>query len=112
MLAFRIILAVIFTYLATYTAIVIYNHGWNLLPVFFGNMSSMGWPGQFNTDFMGFLVLSAFWLAWRNDFTAPGLFLAVCGFFGGMMFLAPYLFIMSYKCGGSMPRLLLGNNRV
>lgn len=112
MLIFRVLLVVIFTYLAIYTAIVIYNEGWNLFPIFFGDMAAMTWPGQFNTDFMGFLILSASWLAWRNKFSPFGIFLAVCGFFGGIMFLAPYLFIMSYKCEGSMPRLLLGNSRV
>jgi hypothetical protein len=111
MVILRILIAAIFAYLAIYTAIVISNHGWNLFPVFFGDMASMGWPGQFNSDFMGFLILSAAWLAWRNEFTPIGWLLAVCGFFGGIMFLAPYLFVMSYKCEGSMSKLLLGNSR-
>ncbi len=110
MLVFRILLLAIFSCLAIYTAIVIFNHGWNLLPVFFGDMAAMTWPGQFNADFMGFLILSALWLAWSNSFSPVGILLAVCGFFGGIMFLAPYLFIMSFKCEGSMQRLLLGDS--
>lgn len=108
MLAFRTILALLFTALAIYTALVIANHGWNLLPIFFGDMAAMGWPGQFNADFMGFLVLSACWLAWRNDFSPTGILLAVCGFFGGIMFLAPYLFIMSIRTKGDIAALMLG----
>ena len=34
-----------------YTSVTIAGHGWNLLPVFFGQMVAMGWPGQFNLDF-------------------------------------------------------------
>jgi len=54
MLLFRIILATMFAYLAVYTGIVIAGHGWNLLPVFFGDMGTMAWPGQFNTGFLAF----------------------------------------------------------
>lgn len=111
MLLFRVLLGFLFACLAIYTAVVISNHGWNLLPIFFGDMASMGWPGQFNADFMGFLILSASWIAWRNGFSPAGLLLAVCGFFGGIMFLAPYLFYLSYKVDDSMPRLLLGEGR-
>lgn len=111
MLIFRTILIILFIFLAIYTAIVIGEHGWNLFPIFFGDMATMAWPGQFNTDFIGFLVLSATWLAWRNEFTASGLVLAVFGFFGGIMFLAPYLLIMTYKTDSDMPKLLLGENR-
>ena len=32
----------------------------------------MTWPGQFNFDFFGFLILSATWTAWRNQFSALG----------------------------------------
>ena len=111
MLVFRTILVLVFVYLAIYTAIVIANEGWNLFPTFFGDMGTMAWPGQFNTDFTGFLVLSASWIAWRNEFSISGLALAVCGFFGGIMFLAPYLFIMSFRANGDMAVLLLGAAR-
>ena len=111
MVIFRSLLVFLFLYLAIYTALVIANEGWNLFPIFFGDMGAMAWPGQFNTDFIGFLVLSASWLAWRNEFSSSGLVLAVCGFFGGIMFLALYLFIMSYRVNGDMAELLLGVSR-
>ena len=60
---FRIFLVILFACLASYTMIAGAIHGWNLLPVFFGDMAVMTWSGQFNFDLMGFLALSALWLA-------------------------------------------------
>ena len=80
MSAFRILLAIVIISIIGFTGIVIFNHGWNLLPIFFGDMEAMTWPGQFNFDFMCFLVLSALWLAWRHHFPPGGLALGVLGF--------------------------------
>ena len=109
--AFRILLAIFILGIIGYTGIVIYNHGWNLLPIFFGDMAAMTWPGQFNFDFTCFLMLSGLWLAWRHHFSAGGLVLGVLGFFGGMMFLAPYLLITSFRAEGDMKILFLGKVR-
>lgn len=62
MTAFRVLLAAIFVTIVVYTSVVVANHGLGLLPVFFGDIAKMEWPGQFNLDFSGFLVLSALWL--------------------------------------------------
>ncbi|MFO1017306.1 MAG: hypothetical protein U1E03_06885 [Hyphomonadaceae bacterium] len=111
MLLLRILLVTILVVLTGYTLIVISNHGWNLLEVFFGDMFEMGWPGQFNLDFMGFLTLSAVWTAWRHHFSPLGLALGLIAFFGGMAFLATYLLITSYKVKGDVKALLLGSQR-
>lgn len=95
MAVLRAFLVVFVIGLAVYSAAVIANHGWNLFPVFFGDLFAMNWAGQFNFDFSGFLVLSALWTAWRNAFSPLGLLLAVVAFFGGMMFLSIYLLILS-----------------
>lgn len=95
MLILRTFLVIHLAVLTGYTLVVIQNHGMNLLPVFFGDMAAIAWPGQFNLDFLGFLVLSALWTAWRNGFSALGLVLAVIAFFGGMAFLSTYLLILS-----------------
>jgi hypothetical protein len=87
----------------------IMNHGWNLLPVFFGDMKAMTWPGQFNLDFMTFLILTGVWLAWRHRFSAKGLLYGLLGLFGGMLFLAPYLLITSYQVNGDMTKLFMGD---
>ena len=48
MRAFRAYLAVLIVCLGAYTLLVGLAHGWNLLPVFLGDMAAMTWPGQFN----------------------------------------------------------------
>ncbi len=91
----RTVLVVHLAVLTAYTLIVIGNHGLNLFPAFFGDMALMGWAGQFNLDFIGFLMLSGLWTAWRNNFSPLGLLLGVVAFFGGMMFLSIYVLILS-----------------
>jgi hypothetical protein len=109
MALFRGFLVVFLACLTAYTLIVGINHGWDLLPVFFGQIADMAWPGQFNMDFTGFLCLSAIWVAWRHRFTPGGLVLAVVAFFGGMMFLSVYLLWASRRAGGDVTVLLLGD---
>ena len=109
--AFRVLLVVFIVAIIGFTGVVILNHGWNLLPIFFGDMAAMTWPGQFNFDFMCFLILSGLWLAWRHHFSAGGFALGVLGVFGGIMFLAPYLLLASFRANGDMKILLLGKVR-
>ena len=110
MTAFRILLVAIFGAISLYTIPVVLNHGLDLLSVFFGDIGKMGWPGQFNLDFLGFLVLSAFWTAWRNNFSIPGLVLGVFAFFLGAPFLTAYLLYLSYKCDQNVQAILLGEH--
>jgi hypothetical protein len=109
--AFRILLAIFIIAIISFTGVVISNHGWNLLPIFFGDMAAMTWPGQFNFDFLCLLTLSGLWIAWRHHFSLGGLALGVLGLFGGIMVLAPYLLIASYKANGDEKILLLGRDR-
>ena len=111
MIAFRAYLVILLACLTGYTLITGANHGWNLLPVFFSDMAAMTWPGQFNTDFLTFLSLSALWVAWRHHFSGAGLALGIVAFFGGMMFLAPYLLWASVQLAGDTKVLLLGKAR-
>ncbi len=111
MILFRALLVMMLIVLSVYTAIVIANHGINLLAVFFGDIAAMAWPGQFNLDFLGFLMLSAIWTAWRHQFSPAGLGLGVLAFFGGMMFLTIYLLIVSLRTKGDIRAMLLGAAR-
>jgi hypothetical protein len=111
MLAFRFLLLLILTSLVGYTAVVIANHGIGLLPVFFGDIGKMGWPGQFNLDFSFMLTLSALWVAWRHQFSLPGLLLAGLAAIGGSLFLSTYLLVLSWQVKGNINQLLLGSNR-
>ena len=111
MTAFRIFLATVLAVIVVYTLPVIANHGINLLPIFFGDMLKMGWPGQFNLDFFGFLLLSALWTAWRNQFSPGGLGLSVLALFFGMPFLTTYLLILSFRTKGNLHAMMLGEQR-
>jgi hypothetical protein len=106
---FRVFLIGVFVSLIIYTSITISQHGLNLLPIFFGDMKAMAWPGQFNFDFMMFLALSALWTAWRNKFSVAGWGLAILAFFGGMLFLSLYLFILTFKTNGKLLPVLIGD---
>lgn len=110
--AFRAFLIAFVIALSAYTAVTIAGHGWNLLPIFFGDMVAMTWAGQFNFDFMGFLALSALWTIWRNRFTPQAFGLGMLAFFGGMMFLSIYLLLLSFRHEGDMQEILMGKKPV
>lgn len=111
MTLFRLFLVILIAVVTSYTLVTITNHGFNLLPIFFGDMAKMGWPGQFNLDFFAFLMLGGLWLAWRHQFSIGGIALGLFIFAGGMPFLAGYLLFHSFKTGGDVKALLLGEAR-
>lgn len=111
MTGFRIYLVAILAVIVVYTMVVIANHGMNLIPIFFGDMAKMNWPGQFNLDFFGFLLLSGIWMAWRNHFSPVGVVLGVFAVFGGMPLLSIYLLYLSFQSGGDVKIMLLGERR-
>jgi len=90
---------------------VVAQHGLNLFPVFFGDIGAMGWPGQFNLDFLGMLMRSALWTAWRNEFTPKGLLLGLLALLVGAPFLAIYLLVLSAQTRGNIREILLGKAR-
>jgi len=109
--AFRGLLIAMCAILAGYTGVVIANHGMGLINVFFGDMAAMGWPGQFNLDFMFMLTLSALWVAWRHQFSIAGLLLGLLAFFGGSLFLSTYLLALSWLTRGDLKQILIGTRR-
>ncbi len=111
MTLFRLFLATCLVVIVGYTAVTISNHGWDLMPIFFGDMAEMAWPGQFNLDFFTMLLLSGLWVGWRNHFSALGLLLAIAAILGGMLFLSIYLLFLTHRHGGDMRAVLLGADR-
>lgn len=109
--AFRLLLMSLWLMLAIYTAFVVAQYGLGLLPIFFGDITAMRWPGQFNLDFLCLLVLSALWTAWRNHFSAMGLVLATLAFVGGAGFLLAYLLVLSFQVKGDIRAVLIGSRR-
>lgn len=110
MLALRIFLTALWLILTGYTAVVGWNHGFNLLPIFFGDIARLGWPGQFNLDFMFMLFLSALWVSWRHKFSGIGWLFALLALFGGSSFLTIYLLALSVQTKGNVKKILLGGN--
>jgi hypothetical protein len=111
MAAFRALLITLWMTIAGYTAVVVANHGLGLLPIFFGDMATMAWPGQFNLDFLCMLTLSGLWVSWRHHFSAAGLVLGLLALFGGAFFLTAYLLVVSVQAKGQMHHILLGKAR-
>jgi len=109
--ALRTWLALILLVVGVYTAIVIRDYGLNLFPYFFGDMAKLGWPGQFNLDFMFMLSLSGLWVAWRNGFSGAGLALGVLAFLLGAPFLSAYLLYLLSQTRGDPTAVLLGPAR-
>ena len=108
MSAFRTLLIVMWVVVMAYTAVVVANHGMGLLGIFFGDIATMTWPGQFNLDFLCMLTLSGLWVAWRHRFSAAGIGLGVLALFGGIVFLSAYLLVMSWRTDGDIEQILLG----
>jgi len=111
MLLLRLLLSLMLAVIVAYTSVVIARHGMDFLTVFFGDMAKMGWAGQFNLDFMGMLMLSALWVAWRHRFSAGGIALGLLAFLGGAPFLCVYLLIESARSSGDVRAMLLGPRR-
>ena len=107
----RFFLVAVLLVLGGYTLVVGGRHGWDLLPVFFGDIAALTWNGQFNMDFLGFLLLSGLWVAWRHHFSVPGLGLGLVAVFGGMLFLCTYLLVALAQVKGDAAALLLGPRR-
>lgn len=111
MTAFRTLLVIIFATVFVYTIPVTLNHGMNLHAIFFSDILAVNWPGQFNLDFFGMLMLSGFWMAWRQEFTPGGLFVGLLGLNLGAPMLAAYLLVVSFRSNGDPAEMLLGINR-
>lgn len=108
---FRAFLLTCIAVIVGYTSVTIAHHGMGLLPIFFGDMATMTWPGQFNLDFLSFLLLAGIWISWRHHFDAVGILLGVITPFAGMPFVAGYLLLQSFKVDGDPAALLLGQQR-
>ena len=71
----------------------------------------MGWPGQFNFDFM-YMPLSGSYITWRHKFSAAGLCLSLVGCFAGVPFLSAYLMYHFFPTEGDVAAVLLGQTRI
>jgi hypothetical protein len=110
MALFRLFLAACFLGLSLYTGVVIAGHGWGLFSVFFGDIAQMGWPGQFDADFLCLLTLLGLWAAWREGFGLRGLVMGLLAFNLGTLFLATYLLVLARRHDGNLRVMLAGGD--
>jgi hypothetical protein len=111
MLFLRVLSAVFFVVICIYTFSVVTTEGWNFFPSFFDNLFAVTWAGQINLDFSFYLMSTALWVAWRNNFTVVAVATAVVVGIGGMLLMAAYLCALTFTSNGSLVSLLLGNKR-
>ncbi len=71
-----------------------------------------GWQGQFNFDFICYLVISALWVLWRHHFSFKGVVFSLLSFVGGILFFAPYLIVISLIAKGSIIEVIIGKDRL
>ena len=100
----------LFAIIAIYTIFVVASHGTWFLSTFVADILAVSWNGQFNLDFLGYLLVTALWVAWRHRFTPTGIGLGLIASVGGMLFFAPYLLYATFKSNGDMKVLLTGNH--
>ena len=108
MTLFRLILLGLLAGISAYTAMVISTHGLGLFPIFFSAISAMGWPGQFDLDFLGLLTLSGLWTAWRVGFGWRGLVMGLLAFNLGTPFLCVFLLVLARQHRGDLRAMLIG----
>lgn len=106
----RVLFVIQFIGISAYTIYVGTQDGWDLANVFFGDLFALNWSGQFNFDFLNYLLLSGIWVAWRNGFSMAGILLGLLAFIMGIFFFAPYLFYLSSKTKGNIRMMLLGDH--
>ncbi len=105
---FQGFVAVMLLAMVAYTIAAVSAQGWNLIAVFLGDLAAFGWRGQFNLDFMCYLLLSGLWIVWRHNFSSAGYALGVSASVLGMLFFAPYLLVLTARADGDLKAVLLG----
>jgi len=97
-----------------YTICVGFTSGWNVPKAIIEELNKsaqFAWASQFILDFASFLVLIAIWIVWRHEFSLSGFVWGFLVFIGGILVLAPYLFVISLHAGGNVKDILIGKNR-
>jgi hypothetical protein len=105
---FALTVFALFLATAVYTFQVMQTEGFDLFTPFFQNLTAINWSGQFNLDFSAYLVLSGWWVMYRNSFSAKGIALGVSAMILGIVFFAPYLWLTYRASEGKVERFLTG----
>lgn len=95
--------------LLTYTYFAFQNEGANLLQIFLQNIKSLNWNGQFNLDFLCYLMLSGLWIMWRNKFSVKSIAVGLLASILGTIVFAPYILFLLFQENGDIKKVLTGN---
>ena len=95
--------------LLIYTLFAIKNEGIDLISIFVKNILALNWSGQFNLDFLCYLLLSGFWIMWRYNFNSKSIITGFIAMVLGIIFFAPYLLWLIHKENGNLKRVLVGD---
>lgn len=95
--------------LLAYTYFAFQNEGANLLQIFLQNIKSLNWNGQFNLDFLCYLMLSGLWIMWRNKFSTKSIALGLVATTLGTIVFAPYILFLMFQENGDIKKVLTGD---
>lgn len=104
----RFVLIAMIVLIVVFTLTAVANGGLNLITPFLSPIFAFSWQGQFNVDFVCYLVLSGIWMAWRGGFTRRSIALGLMAPPLGILFFAPYLLYLIGQTSGDPRKLLLG----
>lgn len=105
----KILLSILTLVVLVYTILVFQKEGADLFSVFFSNVKSVDWSGQFNLDFMSYLTLSGLWIMWRNHFSGKSIAIGLVAMILGIIFFAPYVLVLLMQEKGDLKKVLVGN---
>lgn len=91
-----------------YTAVAMQNDGFDFFAKMIQFVSSLTWMGQFTVDFSCYLLLSALWIAWRNQFSGGSILMAITASILGIIVFAPYVLYLLAQERGDLKRVLVG----
>lgn len=103
-----IFLVIVFLLELVYTVLVITFEGMNYVSVFIHSITIFSWNGQFNLDFSFYLIVSAFWILWRNKPGVTSFLLAIAALNLGTLFLSPYLLYLIITEKGNLLTVAAG----
>lgn len=92
-----------------YTIFAFQKDGAVLFQIFFSNLKSLNWNGQFNLDFSCYLTLSGLWIMWRNKFSSNSIVFGLVAMILGIVVFAPYILYLLKKENGDLKKVFIGD---
>lgn len=97
--------------MSSYCYLVVQSQGSDFISPFTDSIMGLTWQGAFNIDFMCYLLLTSFWIAWRHRWSLLGVFFGFVNCIGGIVFFGLYLLLVSIQTQGDIFRLLVGQQK-